>query len=118
MNDGVYPRVCGGTWIKPRAMRCETGLSPRMRGNRKSCRYAECRHRSIPAYAGEPVGMVACHSAQGVYPRVCGGTFVSRLLTDCGVGLSPRMRGNPAGRGEGDTREWSIPAYAGEPQYI
>ena len=31
---GVYPRACGGTFVKLHANRDLPGLSPRMRGNR------------------------------------------------------------------------------------
>ena len=52
--DSVYPRVCGGTVMKPRTPRDWAGLSPRVRGNRHNrLRSGECR-RSIPACAGEP----------------------------------------------------------------
>ena len=53
-SPGVYPRVCGGT---RRAVTWEpdtTGLSPRVRGNRRRCRPDPDRRGSIPACAGEP----------------------------------------------------------------
>ena len=52
---GDYPRVCGGT---PR-IRCGgnggTGLSPRVRGNRRDRQAIEPREGTIPACAGEPL---------------------------------------------------------------
>ena len=54
VTSAVYPRVCGGTYHRPRHMNLLAGLSPRMRGNRGVKRKCECHPRSIPAYAGEP----------------------------------------------------------------
>ena len=113
---GVYPRVCGGTGadlpgraeglgLSPRVRGNQLpvalyhargqGLSPRVRGNPAAEHRAECDHRSIPACAGEPEPSLGEETADGVYPRVCGGTH-------CG-----RAGGGSGGR--------SIPACAGEP---
>ena len=92
---GVYPRVCGGTCIRPGIRGSVGGLSPRMRGNPAALPDGQLALRSIPAYAGEP----------GVMVRFGVGSH----------GLSPRMRGNPAGRLPAGVRQRSIPAYAGEP---
>ena len=111
----VYPRVCGGT-IPCRRCPCSAmGLSPRMRGNPSSISSAICAHRSIPAYAGEPMIIALNDISHPVYPRVCGGTVAAsfQFLHQCG--LSPRMRGNRQ-RAVGQVRrQRSIPAYAGEP---
>ena len=57
-----------------------------------------------------------CHPAQGVYPRVCGGTTAIAIPLVFRMGLSPRVRGNRPGF----PAEWrlarSIPACAGEPR--
>ena len=50
----VYPRVCGGTPHRTRAIMPPSGLSPRMRGNPGSSGRGKASPRSIPAYAGEP----------------------------------------------------------------
>ena len=50
----VYPRVCGGTAQYRTASAAWSGLSPRMRGNRRPLCWQSGRWRSIPAYAGEP----------------------------------------------------------------
>ena len=50
-----------------------------------------------------------------VYPRVCGGTAVMTSSGIAVVGLSPRVRGNRAGRQSRCGEERSIPACAGEP---
>ena len=94
-----------------------TGLSPRMRGNRRRLDYADAGVRSIPAYAGEPGGSAISSGMCWVYPRVCGGTVAARVQGVAQDGLSPRMRGNrESDYGAGAGRR-SIPAYAGEPAW-
>ena len=112
---GVYPRGCGGTPIACMVSRNDSGLSPRMRGNRRHHRLGGIGIGSIPADAGEPhdIRIRTCHGR--VYPRGCGGTSLFANPIPLRVGLSPRMRGNleiviP----EGASRR-SIPADAGEP---
>ena len=79
------------------------------------------RHRSIPAWAGEPTGIYpSCRFTQ-VYPRVCGGTVDHCRRRGVCMGLSPRGRGNPRRRFVPVAHPGSIPAWAGEPtgcQYI
>ena len=93
----VYPRVCGGTTCGLRPGDSVEGLSPRMRGNLPRSSPASGQHRSIPAYAGEPVRRTAAGRRAGVYPRVCGGTLRCRSSPAALEGLSPRMRGNRPG---------------------
>ena len=50
-----------------------------------------------------------------VYPRVCGGTTLSRKAFTTTRGLSPRVRGNPEGILVAGNALRSIPACAGEP---
>ena len=76
----VYPRVCGGTLPRPRRSRTSSGLSPRVRGNRRGRGFVNRRGRSIPACAGEPSSRAYRHCRCGVYPRVCGGTDVAAAL--------------------------------------
>ena len=70
----VYPRVCGGTPMGSASSDSGTGLSPRVRGNRRQARRRQARAGSIPACAGEPKSAFAISFAKRVYPRVCGGT--------------------------------------------
>ena len=76
-GPGVYPRVCGGTHHRGIPQWQLGGLSPRVRGNHTPIRAIKIRTRSIPACAGEPFCVPACHDGQKVYPRVCGGTWSS-----------------------------------------
>ena len=149
----VYPRVCGGTasaggsirywlrsipacageprWEPDRRRRPQSGLSPRVRGNRSY----HLKHLTI---------------LLKVYPRVCGGTsdlkrltsfdqlngsipacagepWILRRFKDVLPGLSPRVRGNRCSANNvrsmikvyprvcGGTMNGSIPACAGEP---
>ena len=100
----------------PAATLSAMGLSPRVRGNPpwllRICR----RAGSIPACAGEPRRRRRARSAQGVYPRVCGGTrHVGRELR-ADRGLSPRVRGNRQRPTLSGVSAGSIPACAGEPR--
>ena len=98
-RDRVYPRVYGETFAVTERSSSSIGLSPRVRGNR---RWSVCRgprHRSIPACTGKPRLAAARRPWPTVYPRVYGetGNVRKRDLQD--LGLSPRVRGNPASRG-------------------
>ena len=111
----VYPRVCGGTPRFSTRASNESGLSPRVRGNRRVGSGLRVGRRSIPACAGEPCLHRQYGRGCAVYPRVCGGTFAPIPGYKYDQGLSPRVRGNrdvgrPLRRGRG-----SIPACAGEP---
>ena len=86
-----------------------------MRGNRVGALPALRCAGSIPAYAGEPSPSTPGARTTTVYPRVCGGTPPGACLREQNMGLSPRMRGNPANPRLPPARERSIPAYAGEP---
>ena len=111
----VYPRVCGGTVVSVGLALALGGLSPRVRGNRKTRRWVGVRSGSIPACAGEPPPHPVGAGRLGVYPRVCGGTAHSRKYWPRLRGLSPRVRGNLGDVGGAVGREGSIPACAGEP---
>ena len=114
-HTGVYPRACGGTYMRQTSPKSSAGLSPRMRGNLPRPQAEHHIVGSIPAHAGEPTPCTTRKTSRWVYPRACGGTERQRLEISEGAGLSPRMRGNPRhvlllGLGFG-----SIPAHAGEP---
>ena len=94
----VYPRVCGGTRVADRQNRGHEGLSPRVRGNLPADTAVSSHPRSIPACAGEPIGVGAEFRNKGVYPRVCGGTQNREMRNDEHAGLSPRVRGNRPNR--------------------
>ena len=55
----VYPRVCGGTLFANALIQLVPGLSPRVRGNLGEGVVGGVEHRSIPACAGEPIGLPA-----------------------------------------------------------
>ena len=111
----VYPRVCGGTSCLCSTAHSQHGLSPRVRGNRKSRTNARRLTRSIPACAGEPALPSARPLRYPVYPRVCGGTDKYVASGMPAEGLSPRVRGNPHLTPPSSARTRSIPACAGEP---
>ena len=91
------------------------GLSPRVRGNRARHRGPEPGPGSIPACAGEPEGALLLARVRGVYPRVCGGTYLCQSWLPHAEGLSPRVRGNPGVLPGRRQHAGSIPACAGEP---
>ena len=108
----VYPRVCGGTLDLPFNHTSPPGLSPRVRGNLHRLDRERAVIGSIPACAGEPVGIVVDRTSQGLSPRVRGNRRGQRLpsgasgsIPACAgepltrfnrPGLSPRVRGNPS----------------------
>ena len=94
-QQGVYPRACGGTGAPSVWAIIQTGLSPRVRGNRGQVASVSFILGSIPARAGEPRAAWPLRKRRGVYPRACGG--------------------NPAGRRRPGVLPRSIPARAGEP---
>ena len=91
----VYPRVGGGTELSEKLERDINGLSPRGRGNLLHQGIIEGSGGSIPAWAGEPVGLGLVKILFWVYPR--------------------RGRGNRDSAGHQSMNRGSIPAWAGEP---
>ena len=112
----VYPRVCGGTAIRPSPVCQKTGLSPRVRGTRGADGIKKLKDGSIPACAGEPPTVGGWKTGAKVYPRVCGGTTLWRAADISENGLSPRVRGNPHETCAHGAGVGSIPACAGEPR--
>ena len=94
--DGDYPRGCGGTLVQALKTPAQSGLSPRVRGNRNGKDGAGVSGGTIPAGAGEPCRADDDGRARGDYPRGCGGTGGALSQTLNAVGLSPRVRGNRA----------------------
>ena len=116
--QGVYPRVCGGTVSTRHPFPSVGGLSPRVRGNPDQLRPRGRNHGSIPACAGEPNARGAWLDEGTVYPRVCGGTATWNGTKSSSMGLSPRVRGNPAQYSWSSGSLGSIPACAGEPNRV
>ena len=111
----VYPRACGGTYVRHNLSDYEEGLSPRLRGNLRPAQPIGLRRRSIPAPAGEPGPLSDSKPHRRVYPRACGGTSMREDGTRLIRGLSPRLRGNRLVLHPGECARRSIPAPAGEP---
>ena len=114
-HSRVYPRVCGGTSRLKTGEIHTSGLSPRVRGNRRVHVCDPLNRRSIPACAGEPSLCPRPSLFSWVYPRVCGGTALATPDNLGYEGLSPRVRGNPPRERRPGPRHGSIPACAGEP---
>ena len=109
--------MCGGTEHRVHHIPRQGGLSPRVRGNRGGRRGEVGIVGSIPACAGEPQRRPHRPLPVRVYPRVCGGTRHGIAAPGAAHGLSPRVRGNPVGQGDGVVQLGSIPACAGEPNF-
>ena len=90
----VYPRECGATIPKTPESMPVSGLSPRVRGNLLNPLSILFGVRSIPASAGQPLGMFGMQAYNRVYPRECGATVGSGGGGALDEGLSPRVRGN------------------------
>ena len=128
-------RVCGGTRRRGSIKVDWRGLSPRVRGNRPGRPGDDIEEGSIPACAGEPTmaadgeappavyprvcgepsPAVPSRRPPSVYPRVCGGTDFQPSKGHMGIGLSPRVRGNPCLPVVEPIYTGSIPACAGNP---
>ncbi len=112
---GVDPRVRGGAALPMYSSIFEKGRSPRARGSLASLVEQLVHPGSIPACAGEPIGMQTLGEDRRVDPRVRGGATGSGSVTAPVRGRSPRARGSlrwPCV----DYAAWgSIPACAGEP---
>ena len=112
---GVYPRAYGGTTSHWTCQPRQSGLSPRIRGNRPPDRRHRQRGGSIPAHTGEPLRLRAPDPRPRVYPRAYGGTVVLYTTSGSVGGLSPRIRGNPRRPAPQRPDHGSIPAHTGEP---
>ena len=106
----------GGTRLRPGRESAAGGLSPRVRGNRPQKSSTCSLSRSIPACTGEPDMREISYECNQVYPRVYGGTNPLGFGEVGGVGLSPRVRGNPFGLNPHAPGDRSIPACTGEPR--
>ena len=109
-------RVCGGTEDAVGNRPDQEGLSPRVRGNHIGTGTRPSSGGSIPACAGEPGQGAYRYRRLRVYPRVCGGTFMSPSVPSLMMGLSPRVRGNRCELSMSVRSDGSIPACAGEPR--
>ena len=112
---GAYPRVCGATYCAMTTICRAWGLSPRVRGNLLLLVATKLSFGPIPACAGQPVTETAVAFPYWAYPRVCGATGRRCLATQRFLGLSPRVRGNPARPIQSAGVSGPIPACAGQP---
>ena len=115
-NSRAYPRVCGATRNICCRRRGAAGLSPRVRGNRRSLRSPSGRAGPIPACAGQPGHRLLRRYQRGAYPRVCGATRTPGRSRASLTGLSPRVRGNRCPLRCPASALGPIPACAGQPR--
>ncbi len=111
----VYPRVYGEASSGQSRTKTITGLSPRVRGSLLA-RAGWCTSDgSIPACTGKPDVASGGERSIEVYPRVYGEATARYELPLDLTGLSPRVRGSPAGRLPCHAFARSIPACTGKP---
>ena len=91
------------------------GLSPRVRGSLRKVNPRRIVARSIPTCAGQPRHCRASPTSMQVYPHVCGAASDFCQISYRSGGLSPRVRGSPAGVRANDLHNRSIPTCAGQP---
>ena len=115
-STSVYPRACGATAERRGTKLPQPGLSPRVRGNPHFTLRSRPDTGSIPARAGQPQRIPPIVLGRRVYPRACGATIIEEHKDGALHGLSPRVRGNPAGSWAGAGVGGSIPARAGQPR--
>ena len=87
-----------------------------MRGNHVAESPLSFGQGSIPASAGQPPIFCLISGFFKVYPRECGATAEPSHEWVTGLGLSPRVRGNPSGAFVDIVSPRSIPASAGQPE--
>ena len=112
---GDYPRVCGEAGVRVRESLGNLGLSPRVRGSPLCGTGLTAARGIIPACAGKPATPSLAAKLSTDYPRVCGEAAAERSMALQTEGLSPRVRGSPAGRPLPPPAPWIIPACAGKP---
>ncbi len=110
-----YPRGCGETIIQELGVASAAGLSPRVRGNQVVPTDNRSLAGAIPAGAGKPPPSVVMRALRSGYPRGCGETPRTDRDPNNAVGLSPRVRGNPAHAAPRRLPSRAIPAGAGKP---
>ena len=111
----AYPRGCGAiTANNPLGLPPE-GLSPRVRGDLLAGLAMGVHLGPIPAGAGRPATSLRRRPPIGAYPRGCGATNYYFVSLSFGIGLSPRVRGDPAHHVPLGAYCRPIPAGAGRP---
>ena len=108
-----HPRVCGEHGTDATARGARSGSSPRMRGapSRPPVRFSTLG--IIPAYAGSTCGKQCRRPGEPDHPRVCGEHCGKQCRRPGEPGSSPRMRGAPMWKIDGQSTLGIIPAYAG-----
>ena len=116
IGQRVYPRMYGETSERSSHSWRIAGLSPHVRGNRSAPPRSGPPGWSIPACTGKPHERRARAARCRVYPRMYGETGRPRHYQPPHSGLSPHVRGNPAGGSRSACQRRSIPACTGKPR--
>ena len=114
-TPAVYPRMYGETTVAITEYDSEWGLSPHVRGNRRSSPPCHRTRGSIPACTGKPFAPEGPARRSRVYPRMYGETTGRPVFVSLSEGLSPHVRGNLHLATFGVADRGSIPACTGKP---
>ena len=108
-----HPRACGELGDFLCAVLTNDGSSPRMRGTLRFRNDCVCKHRIIPAHAGNSCQRCCSPCCQSDHPRACGELLDSETTASANAGSSPRMRGTHRHPSRIGDLHRIIPAHAG-----
>ena len=109
-----HPRACGANLEFAVLGNKTIGSSPRMRGKPMRLSDADAERRIIPAHAGQTRHVFAWWCRQSDHPRACGANCFLYGVGQEQYGSSPRMRGKPKSKADGNKGIRIIPAHAGQ----
>ena len=116
VGDRVHPRACGESAELAHETPVGVGPSPRVRGIPKRHDTHNVNRGSIPARAGNPLGLTRWAAMVTVHPRACGESIRRPVPPRPVAGPSPRVRGIQTIAAAAADCPRSIPARAGNPQ--
>ena len=111
---GAHPRVCGENRGERFADCRRDGSSPRVRGKHPGVHRRHQEHGLIPACAGKTSSSKDPRSPKAAHPRVCGENAAVSVPTGGREGSSPRVRGKLRRISNRHQRRGLIPACAGK----
>ena len=111
----AYPHVCGATNLSSNPTLNDSGLSPRVWGNRATRPQEGKRARPIPTCVGQPRTDLHPSYIATAYPHVCGATLQIPATRAGMTGLSPRVWGNRLTFDDTKGIKGPIPTCVGQP---
>ena len=111
----VHPRSRGAATSTREASSAVWGPSPLTRGSHTGQPGQQFSIRSIPAHAGQPMGVELTWAEYAVHPRSRGAAKALRMALQGAAGPSPLTRGSRIQCTQRTPHHRSIPAHAGQP---